>query len=205
MNPTGPLALGFLRPGGVFLATLALLIAVALLGRALLVRRIGDERLDRATRMIEGGVFCLVLGLMILFSGLQVVLRNLFHHGLLWIDPLARTLVLWVAFIGAMAATSQGRHLHIDVIKRQFSPERGRRLGRILSFAAALCCAFMAEGAFVYLREEAGHGSALFWGIPSWAAQSILLWGFALLTYRFLVQMIWPAPVHPPTNPVNHP
>ncbi|MBD3163147.1 MAG: TRAP transporter small permease subunit, partial [Candidatus Eisenbacteria bacterium] len=55
---------------------------------------------------------------MILLSGLQVVLRNFFQIGLLWIDPLVRTLLLWVAFLGAFAAAGRARHIRIDVLGR---------------------------------------------------------------------------------------
>jgi TRAP-type C4-dicarboxylate transport system permease small subunit len=196
MNPLGGAALGFLRPGGTFLLFLAAVLGAALGLHALLLRRFGPERLDRTTRAIEGTIFCVFLGAMISLAGLQVVLRNFFHTGLLWIDPLVRTLVLWVAFFGAMTATSQGRHLHIDVILRQFSPRAGRRLWRILSAAAAIVCAFLANGAFLYLLEESGYGAKPFLGVSSWVSQSILLWGFFLLCYRFLVQAFWPSAAH---------
>jgi TRAP-type C4-dicarboxylate transport system permease small subunit len=205
MNPPNGEVLGFLRPGALFLAVLAGLVASGLVLHFLAVRRFGADRLDAFTRAAEGAVFCVFLGLMIGLAGLQVALRNVFHSGLLWIDPLVRTLVLWVAFLGAMSATSQGRHLHIDVLLRQFRPETGRNVARVLAAAAAVCCAFMANGAFIYLVEESGTGARPFLGIPSWAAQSILLWGFVLLCYRFLVQVLWPNPLHPPTSPTSHP
>ncbi len=91
------------------------------------------------------------------------------------------------------------RHLHIDVLQRQLPHHVARQVRRTLSAAAAVCCAFLANGAYIFLREETGHAASPFLGIPASAAQSILLWGFALLCYRFLVQAIWPAPIeeHP--------
>jgi TRAP-type C4-dicarboxylate transport system permease small subunit len=184
--------------GGTFFAVLAVVVAGGLAIHALLLRRFGAARVDRWTRWTEGALFSLLLGAMLLFSFLQVILRNFFHKGILWFDPLVRTLVLWVAFLGAMVATSNARHLHIDVVRRAMSEATSRRAGRVLSVIAAVCCAMMANGASIYLAEEHLHGVSPFLGVPSWGAQSILLWGFALLCYRFLVQAIWPTTVKGP-------
>ena len=198
MNPApGANLLGPLHPGGGFIALL-LALAVAGVGlHALILRRLGAERLEAWTGRIEGTLFCLVLGAMILLSALQVLLRNYFHGGVIWIDPLVRTLVLWLAFLGALTATSHARHLHIDVLHRSLPPVLGRRVTRVLSLGASVCCAWLADGAFTYLQEEAQHGQSPFLGVSSWVSQSILLWGFALLCYRFLVQAVWPAHVPP--------
>jgi C4-dicarboxylate transporter DctQ subunit len=198
MTPPAGGFLSGLHPGGAFVGLLLGLSALGLALHALLLRLLGAERLERATDAIEGALFCLVLATMLVVSGIQIVLRNFFHSGILWGDPFVRTLVLWLAFLGAATATSRARHLHIDVVQRSFPAGLARAVRRVLSLGASVCCAFLANGALAYLQDEYEMGSSPFLGIPSWAAQSILLWGFALLTYRFLVQVIWPAPVHEP-------
>jgi len=194
MNPGEQLPLAFLRPGAVFLIALGGVIGIGLILHAVFVRILGAERFDRATRQIEGAFFCAFLAVMLGISGFQVIMRNLFRSGVLWFDPLVRTLVLWVAFLGAMTATSQARHLHIDVLHRAMPPRIARPVSRILSVFSAICCALLANGSYIYLRDEYHHGVSPFLGVPSWAAQSILLWGFGLLAYRFFAQAIWPAP-----------
>jgi TRAP-type C4-dicarboxylate transport system permease small subunit len=200
MTPPAGGFLSGLHPGGGFVGLLLGLCAFGLVLHALLLRRLGAERLDRWTQAIEGALFCLVLAVMLVIAGIQIVLRNFFHSGILWGDPVVRTLVLWLAFLGAATATSRARHLHIDVLQRSFPAAVGRRVRRVLSLGAAVCCAFLANGALSYLQEEYQMGSSPFLGIPSWAAQSILLWGFAFLCYRFLVQVLWPAPAHEPVE-----
>jgi TRAP-type C4-dicarboxylate transport system permease small subunit len=192
VNARAHIPLEGLRPGAMFLIVLALLIAAGLGLHALLVRRFGDERVDRWTRNTEGVFFSIFLVGMILPSFVQVILRNFFHRGLIWLDPLVRTLVLWVAFLGAMVATSHARHLHVDVVRRLLPERISRQVGRVLSVVAAVCCAFMANGSYIYLREEYQFGRSPFLGLPSWLTQSVLLWGFALLAYRFVVQAFWP-------------
>ncbi|MBK8232488.1 MAG: TRAP transporter small permease subunit [Candidatus Eisenbacteria bacterium] len=181
-----------IAPGSGYLGLLAGLVAVLIGTHALLRRRIGPDRLHLWTGRFEGAVFCVVLALMIGLSGVQILLRNLFHTGLLWIDPLTRTLVLWLAFLGALAATSRGRHLHIDVVQRALPKEQAVLTRRILSVGAALVCALMSNGAYEYILQEKEAGTHGFLGIPSWLAQSILFWGFGLLSYRFVIQAIWP-------------
>lgn len=198
-NAAGPFP--WFHSGAMFLAVLGVLVALALILHAISIRRLGIDRVRMWTSRIEGGVFCVFLLLMIVLSGVQIALRNLFHGGVLWIDPLVRILVLWVAFLGALVATSHARHLHIDVVRRLMPSGIGIPVDRVLSCASAVCCAFLANGAFVYIREEYRHGGSPFLGIPSWALQSILLWGFALLCYRFLEQMIWPVRIHPVSIP----
>lgn len=194
MSPQAQLPLASLEPGGLFLLVLAGLIAVAIAVRALVTRLLGGDRYDRWTGILEGTIFCLFLGVMLAISGLQVIMRNFFRTGVLWFDPLVRTLVLWVAFLGALTATSHARHLHIDVLRRSLPEKIRRPVSRALSTLAAVCCALLANGSYAYLREEYHHAMSPFLGVPSWAAQSILLWGFGLLAYRFLVQAIWPSP-----------
>src|SRR5262245_3985963 len=113
MNPVPTIS-----PGAGYLLCLLALVLLLVATHAVLRSRLGAQRLHAWSGRTEGTIFCVVLALMIGFSGLQIVLRNLFHTGLLWIDPLTRALVFWLAFLGALAATGRVRHLHIDVVQR---------------------------------------------------------------------------------------
>lgn len=198
MTTDPPSLIAAIPPGVPFVALLAAIAAAGLVVHALLLRMRGETWLSRWTRRIEGACFCAVLGAMIVLSGAQVVLRNFFHGGVLWLDPLVRTLVLWVGFLGALTATSHGRHLHIDILQRVVPRRAGGPLVRGLSLLAAACCMLLANAAYIYLGEERGSGTTPFLGIPSWVVQSALLWGFAMMAYRFLVQVLWPAPHEEP-------
>jgi TRAP-type C4-dicarboxylate transport system permease small subunit len=179
-------------PGAAYLLLLLGLVLALVAAHALLRSRLGAERLHAWTGRVEGGIFCVVLALMIGFSGLQIVLRNVFHTGLLWIDPLTRALVFWLAFLGALAATARVRHLHIDAVQRALPAGSAAAMRRVLSIGTALVCALMSNGAYEYILQEKEAGTHGFLGIPTWAVESILVWGFGLLAYRFVVQAIWP-------------
>lgn len=179
-----------LNPGWPFVSVLLGTIALLLVLRFLLFRSVGRPRFERVTGGLEHGALAAVLLIMILLAAVQIVLRNVFHHGILWIDPLLRLCVLWLCFLGAAAATSKGRHLAIDAIPLLFPLQLRRLTRRVTSLLAATLCVLLAEGAYEYLNQERQFGGAEILGIASWQAQSILLLGMASLAYRFLVAAI---------------
>jgi TRAP-type C4-dicarboxylate transport system permease small subunit len=187
-QPAPPLV--FLHPG---LPFVLVLIGGVLLGlglRMLLVRWMTLARFRKITNRIEEGVLTVLFLAIVFLSCLQLVLRNFFHSGLVWIDPVLRYIVLWLAFLGAMTAASRGRHISIDVLPRLF-PRARVWLHRLSASVAALVCIAMANGAYEYLRQEYQFGREALLGLRTWQLQSILLFGFMLLAYRFLVYILW--------------
>lgn len=177
--------IGSLRSPGTFYPAFIGFLAVWLSLRALARRGAGAPRWDRLMRALERAVLALLILAMLLLAMLQIVLRNFFHQGLVWIDPLLRHLVLWIGITGAVVATGHLRHIQMDVIGRTL-PARPRLLvTRITCVVAAAICALLARGAYVYLIEEAGFGSTGLLGIPTWGLTSVLFIGFALMAARF--------------------
>jgi TRAP-type C4-dicarboxylate transport system permease small subunit len=189
MEPTESLWPG-LEPGRNFTIVLLLLIALAIAARALLHRR-NREGWERIGRLLEESALALFLGAIIVLSAFQIVLRNFFDAGYIWIDPLLRALVLWVTFLGALAATSRGRHIAIDVVSRLL-PGAGRRLlARSTAFIAGSICVALANAGYEYIGLEREFSSHAFLGLPTWAVQIILPVGFALLAFRFLADALF--------------
>lgn len=189
-DPTS-LPIPWLQPGTPFFLSLGGLLILLLAARRALLHALGDQAYARLGSGLERGVLTLLLISLIVFSFLQIILRNFFRTGLIWIDPLLRNFVLWIAFLGSFAATAAGRHIAIDVFSRVL-PERGRfLLGRLLALFAALVCASLANGAYEYLMLEREFGGDAFLGLRTWHVQSILLLGFVLLVYRFAVAAVF--------------
>src|SRR5262245_24970600 len=94
-----------LEPGWPFTVVLLGALALSLLLRFFLMRAAGKDRYIAVTGFLERGLLFLFLAVLVGLSALQILLRNLAHKGLLWIDPLLRTCVLWLCFLGAAAAT----------------------------------------------------------------------------------------------------
>jgi TRAP-type C4-dicarboxylate transport system permease small subunit len=191
MNPPHPVPMQWLSPGLPFLLLMAGTVGLLLALRVLAVRQFGRERFISSCRVVEQWILMLLFLGILFASMLQILMRNVFHTGFLWTEPMARYLVLWIAFFGALTATSRARHLAIDIVALILSPRHRARLQRIVAVVAACVCAALANGAYVYLRQEYQFGRDAFLGLRTWLVQSILLFGFVLLAYRFLVTAIF--------------
>ncbi len=164
--------------------------SVAVLGwvafRRVAETRLGEERWRRLARGLERGVLTLFVGSLVLLSLLQVLLRNLLHYGLPWIDPLTRHMVLWIAFLGAIAAAGHLKHIHMDVAGRLLPVGPRLLLRRTTALAAAAVSLVLSRAAWLYLSDERRFGGEAFLGIPSWVATGIVWLGFLGLAARFL-------------------
>lgn len=169
------------------------LIAVAIISlallRAFLHRRGRLGAFFRFLQRFEAGVIALLLGSLVILGSTQIVLRNFFHSGLLWADPFMRHVVLWLGCLGAAAATSEVRHIHIDVFTRLL-PERARPARRAVVYTATAAAAFaLGVAALRLVVDERAFGDVAFGGLPVWALQTVLPFSLFLISYRSLFNM----------------
>jgi TRAP-type C4-dicarboxylate transport system permease small subunit len=143
------------------------------------------ERLDEIIGQVEQILLVLLLSWMILIAFSQIVLRNTFSTGLTWGDPLVRSLVLWIGFIGAAIATKEGKHIRIDLASRWTRP-MGKRIAEVIThaFSFLICCS-MTLAAIKFIKNEIQMKNVLFLGIPSWISEMILPIAFGLMAFRF--------------------
>jgi len=144
------------------------------------------EKLNSWIEKAETIVLIFVLGIMVIFAFLQVVLRNIFHEGILWGDIFLRHLVLWVGFIGASLATREKKHINIDVFSRLLS-ERGKIVSRfITNLLSVFICYLLADAGWTFVQDEQMMGTEIFVDFPAWYLQIIIPIGFFLMSFRFL-------------------
>jgi TRAP-type C4-dicarboxylate transport system permease small subunit len=151
---------------------------------------------DELLAKVEGWLIVLLLWIMIAATFIQVSLRSLYTHAHLrwanlllghidWAEPLARILVLWLAFLGASLITREGKHIKIDllaaVLPRAWSPFREM----FLAFLAALLSALLLAASLAFIRMEMAYGGHVLSIVPTWVSQAIIPIGFALMTFRF--------------------
>jgi TRAP-type C4-dicarboxylate transport system permease small subunit len=159
-------------------------------------RHIPLARLRRLLSRLEDAVLSLLLTAMILLAAAQIFSRNLFAFGLVWGEPLLRMLVLWLTLLGAMAATRDGNHIHIDALSH-FLPASAQRLARRVTDAfSALVCGLLAWHAGRFVHFEWQDGLELFAGIPAWVLELIIPVGFGVMAARFALHSLFgpPAP-----------
>ncbi len=146
----------------------------------------------RFSRRLEDTLLAGVFAAMLLLAGAQIVMRNFFDAGFAWIDPLLRVLVLWIAMLGAVTATREDRHIGIDVLSRFTPPKLLPWLKRVIALATGIVCALLAWHTFRFVRDEYVFSDVEIAGLPVWIWQSILPLGFALMTWRFLLAVVFP-------------
>ncbi|HJP30727.1 MAG: TRAP transporter small permease [Candidatus Latescibacteria bacterium] len=141
-------------------------------------------RRSRLHRLEEGSLVLLV-GVLLLLAFAQILLRNLFDVTWMWADPLVRHLVLWVSFLGALIATRDGRHIHIDAVLRLL-PTRVRRIAVITGDAvAAIVCMILTRLAVRFVIDEHDYGDQAFLDLPRWTLQLVFPLVFGGMTLRF--------------------
>jgi TRAP-type C4-dicarboxylate transport system permease small subunit len=119
----------------------------------------------------------------------QIALRNFFHGGLLWADPLMRHIVLWIGCLGAALATSSARHINIDVFSRML-PAGARRLQRTAIYAVTAFAAFLlGVSTWRLVVDERSFGDAAWGSVQVWVLQLVLPVAFFLISYRSLVNL----------------
>ena len=141
------------------------------------------DRLHRA----EDALLALLLSVMIVLAGTQIILRNLFDYGFVWIDPLLRVLVLWLGLIGATVATRHNRHIRIDLLSRFFKRNSHRLIQAIVGQVSAWTCLLVAWFGLDWIRLDYEDGFTSFAGIPAWSIEIIVPLAFALIGLRFLL------------------
>lgn len=154
---------------------------------------------------VEDLVLAAALAALVLMAVVQIGLRTVFDSGVLWLDPLLRTGVLWIAMLGAMVAARESRHIGLDLASHALPPSL-LRASRLLAFGfAAAVAAMVAWHSLRMVIDEYALGSTAFAAVPVWLAQAILPLAFAVIAARLLLTGIRPPPPAPAPMPVTTP
>ena len=127
---------------------------------------------------------------MIGLAATQIVMRNLFDSGFVWIDPILRVLVLWLGLLGAMVATRHDKHISIDLLTRYLEGKWQYLLQAAVEQVSAWTCLVIAAYGFNWVRLDFVDGLVAFSGIPAWALEVIIPVSFAVIGLRYLL-MSW--------------
>lgn len=139
---------------------------------------------------VEDILLATLLTAMIALAATQILLRNLFDSGLVWIDPLLRVLVLWLGLLGAMVATRNKKHISIDVLTRYVKGKLQYLLQALVEHLSAWTCLVIAIHGFNWVFLDFVDGLVAFSGIPSWMLEVIIPLSFAVIGLRYLL-MSW--------------
>jgi TRAP-type C4-dicarboxylate transport system permease small subunit len=149
---------------------------------------------------IETGVLTGATLMLVLLSAGQIVLRNL-SQGLIWAETLQRMLVLWIAMVGAMAASRTGSHIRIDAVERLLPIAWRKRLQRLAHGVSGTLCLVASWYAFLFVRVEYESGARALGAIPNWACAAVIPVALFIIGMRHTTEMVFPALAPPSHRP----
>jgi TRAP-type C4-dicarboxylate transport system permease small subunit len=137
-------------------------------------------------RRLEDAVLVALLSAMILIGGAQIVMRNFVGEALGGADETQRLIVLWLAILGAVAASRDRKQLRIDLVSRYLRGPLRLLLEAFADLLTAAVAGLIAWHALAFVRESMAFGDQLVGGIPAWVVQAVIPLGFALIALRHL-------------------
>jgi TRAP-type C4-dicarboxylate transport system permease small subunit len=148
------------------------------------------KRLAHIFGQLEQWTIIFLLSLLVVFSLLQIVLRNFFSTGLVYADNLLRHGVLWISFLGAARATVEHKHIRIDLLPR-LMPVGGRFVAQLIcAFFSCLLCLTLFWASWNFVQGERLAGDIAFASIPYWWLELIFPFSFGLMAFRFGFNLI---------------
>jgi TRAP-type C4-dicarboxylate transport system permease small subunit len=130
----------------------------------------------------------------VVLHGLVQLLVRLLPNGLIWSQPFALVLTLWVGFVGASMATYENKHLKVDAMARVIPLGLRKWVAFVSALLTATICFALMYLSIRYVRfnydeytSTAGRGG-LVQGLdlPKYLAFMALPLSFAIMTLRFL-------------------
>jgi TRAP-type C4-dicarboxylate transport system permease small subunit len=163
-------------------------VLTALAGLRASLERSGRGRgLFLATTRLEIAVLSLMLLTLVALGCAQILLRNVFHSGLIWAEPLMRHLVLWLGALGAALASARMRHISVDALSRLLPASLLPARRWIVYSITAVAAYALLIATLRLIVDEREFGEVAFLGIRTWVLQLILPLAFAIITYRTLL------------------
>ena len=148
------------------------------------------KQAQRAGLLFENSLLVLVLSGMIILATAQILLRNVTGAGFAWADEALRLMVLWVAMLGAVAASREYRQISIDVLSR-YLPERSKAwVAALVDLFTSCVAAVLTWYSFQFVSDSYEYQDVLLGDQPAWIFQSILPLAFALMTYRYAIWFV---------------
>jgi len=133
---------------------------------------------------------------MVALSFTQVLLRLLFHSGIVWLDPLLRHMVLWAGLTGAALAARYSHHFALEAFVK-FAPKRfHRRLEVTADCFMVAAAALLFHASWKFIRDEFASGSIAFYighfGVQGGWAEIVIPLSFALIGVHTLIGIFRP-------------
>lgn len=148
------------------------------------------EKHDRAVAVvhsIENWILVAITAAIILFSGLQILLRNVFESGIAWVPPLLGTLVIWVGLLGALIATRNNAHIKINVLTTYLTDKHKPYAFAVSHLFSAIILFVFSYYAIEFVKLDFDTDMKAFANVPVWVAQIVLPVTCVLMAVRYTI------------------
>ena len=153
---------------------------------------VSNNKIILLVNKFEDSLLVFILSSMILLAVFQVVSRNLFSEGVVWIDPLLRILVLWVGLAGAVVATRTDNHIRIDIFTKYLPQNIQPYVQRTVYLFTLVICLVISWHAARFVYSEYEYGTVAFAAVPTWLTAIIIPVSFLLIAVRYSLLLFSP-------------
>ena len=148
------------------------------------IERIGDRIIFVAERILALG---LIAGISLDF--INVVGRYTGGFSVLGIDEIEIYILIWIAFVGAVAITWRQLHLRMDILTGSFSLPVRRIIWAFETLVMLVVTAFVGVQSFFYVSKVFALGSISdIVGLPMWIPHSAVCLSFFAISAIVLVR-----------------
>ncbi|MBE9516465.1 MAG: TRAP transporter small permease [Proteobacteria bacterium] len=147
-------------------------------------------RIIARLHLTEDTILVILITVMAGLAITQIFLRNFFHGGLVWAEPMLRAMVLWVAMFGAMVATRDDKHIRIDVLTHYLSASMRQWANVVTHGFSAIICLLVAWHSIRFVSMEAEQIVIAFGFVPTWVVASAIPIAFSVIAIRFVLY-VW--------------
>jgi TRAP-type C4-dicarboxylate transport system permease small subunit len=147
-------------------------------------------RLVKFVTWSENALLIAMLALMVSLAAAQILLRNFLDMSIYGADQMLRLLVLWVAFLGAIAASREGKHIRVDAIARWLPGRIKAGVGALTDLFTLGVCLLLAWQALRFMQSARDSGEMAFGSLPVWVAELILPLAFTLIALRYGLRFV---------------
>ena len=148
------------------------------------------EQIDGFLVRLEKVMIILLLFLLISLSFGQVIARNVFQVGFLWVDEFTRCIVLWMAFIGGALCSKYARHMRIDLILHLMKGKKKRIVEIVGNVFVIIICTFFLVASISHIKYQMESSVQLMLqGVPDWVISLVIPYFFVVVILRALLHI----------------
>lgn len=142
---------------------------------------------NRSEKTVLGLIMCML----IIMGFTQVLFRFVLHFSVAWVEELMTFLMIWVAYLGASAATNERKHIMVSMFVDLLP--RPLRIGvtvfsQILWLGCATIVAYL--GWHVTMNYISRGAVTLGGGLPFWCASIAIFLSMVLVTIRLVILIV---------------